>query len=832
MIMDEKRFVCIHGHFYQPPRENPWIEEIELEESAAPFPNWNARITHECYAPNAYARILDRNGKITKIMNNYEKISFNFGPTLISWLEKNAPSVYEKILEADEKSKKNNGGHGNAIAQIYNHIIMPLAKRRDKEVEIIWGIKAFEKDFKRKPEGMWLSETAVDLETVELLIDNGIKFIILSPHQAKKVRKIGSDQWIDTNTQDLDTTRCYKLNITNKKSITVFFYNKGLSADIAFPSGILKEGTKFIDRIIFSFNQDNKAPQLVNAATDGESYGHHKKFAEMALAYALENIEGRKLAKIINYAYFLELFPPEYEVEIIENTSWSDSQGVERWKSDLGDSILKKPGWNQKWRTPLRDAMNFLKEKADELFEKEITNYLYDPWDSRNDYINVILDRTDEQRKKFLSIHQKRVLNAEEIHKVFSLLELQRNSLLMFTSCGWFFDDMGIETKQIIKYAIRVIQIAKEFDWNLENEYKGILKSARCNIAPYKTGDILFDEVKNRHLVNLEKAVSNYALLSTMFPIEKKCDMYVYKMNIHDKINLDFGYTNFVIGYLEIFSNLTCHFEKTMFVGIKFEKDFLAAAKLIKTYDEYEKNKKILIDIFETNSITELIRSVDRIFEDQIFGITDLFFKERKRVLNELITSNFIFLDTEFNQFYKSNLKFMRYLKNISVEIPDKFKLVLNYVLNQDLTQQFDEFIREKNYENLKKTLKEAEYWGIKLNTTRLDEEITTSIIDLLKTTKKISLKDPRAVDYLEKIEEALNFALNYKLNITYWEIQNEFINIIENNIELLKEIKRMKRSEIDFKFIQILSLINTIGTNLNLDIDVIMRNIIGSKMI
>ncbi|NVM02561.1 MAG: DUF3536 domain-containing protein [Candidatus Helarchaeota archaeon] len=832
MTIDENRFVCIHGHFYQPPRENPWIEEIELEDSAAPFPNWNERITYECYAPNAYARILDKDGKITKIKNNYEKISFNFGPTLLDWLEKKVPSVYKKILEADENSKKFNGGHGNAIAQIYNHIIMPLALKRDKETEIIWGIKSFERDFKRKPEGMWLSETAVDLETIELLIEHGIKFIILSPHQASKIRKIGTKDWIDIDIKSLDTTRCYKLNISNNKSISVFFYNKGLSSEIAF-NGILKEGVYFIDRIIYSFDPSKNTPQLVNAATDGESYGHHKKFAEMALAYALEHIESRKLATIINYGYFLELFPPEFEVEIVENTSWSDSQGVERWRSDLGDSISEKPDWNQKWRTPLRDAMNFLKDKADKLYVQEISKYLQDPWAARNDYIDVIINRTEEQRKKFLSIYKKKkTLNEKEVHKIISLMEMQRNSLLMFTSCGWFFDDMGIEAKQILKYAIRVIQIAKEFDWDLEQEYKNIMNEAKSNIPPYKTGDIIFDEVKYEHIVNFEKAISNYALLSTMVPMEKKCELYVYKLHNLDHVRLEFGYAICVIGYLEIFSNLTCHFEKSMFIGIKLERDFLGGAKLIQDFDDYERDKKTLANIFERESMTELIRAVDHIFKDQIFGITDLFFKERKQVLNELITSNFIFLDTEFNQFYNTNLKFMRYLKNISVQIPDKFKLVLEYVLNQDLTQQFDTFLKEKNYENLKKTLQEGEYWGVKLDTTRFDKEITRTIINLLNTILKSSLKNPNAITLLEQIEEALDFAVKYKLDIIMWEIQNEFIHIIEDNIELLKEIKRMKRSEIDFKFVQVLSLINTIGTNLNLDIEIIMRTIIGSKMI
>ncbi|MFH1486971.1 MAG: glycoside hydrolase, partial [Chloroflexota bacterium] len=324
-----ERFICIHGHFYQPPRENPWLEAIELQDSAHPFHDWNERINAECYAPNTASRILDAEGRIRKIANNYANISFNFGPTLLSWLEGKAPETYHAILAADRESQGAFSGHGSALAQVYNHIIMPLANRRDKHTQALWGIKDFEHRFGRSPEGMWLPETAVDLESMDVLAELGIRFTVLAPQQAGRVRPIGGRGWADVNGGRIDTTMAYQLLLPSGRKMNLFFYNGPVSHAVAF-EGILANGEQFAQRIIGGFSGAQQSAPLVHIATDGETYGHHHKFGDMALSYALDRIKTGNLARITNYGEYLEKHPPTHQVEIIENTSWSCAHDVER----------------------------------------------------------------------------------------------------------------------------------------------------------------------------------------------------------------------------------------------------------------------------------------------------------------------------------------------------------------------------------------------------------------------------------------------------------------------------------------------------------------------
>ncbi|HEX5607858.1 MAG TPA: glycoside hydrolase, partial [Candidatus Binatia bacterium] len=317
-----KRFICIHGHFYQPPRENPWLEAVELQDSAAPYHDWNARITAECYASNSVSRILDEQNRIRKLVNNYAKMSFNFGPTLLSWLAEKSPAVYDAILAADRESVKKFSGHGSAIAQPYNHMIMPLANRRDRITQIAWGIRDFETRFQRRPEGMWLPETAVDLETLELLADFGVRFTILAPHQAARTRRIGQSEWRELEDRGIDTNRAYRQRLPSGKSLALFFYHGPIARAVAF-EGLLSHGERFIQRLYGAFSAQDEQEQLVHIATDGESYGHHHRFGDMALAYALDRIEADSQTALTNYGEFLARHPPNDEVEIVEKSSWS-----------------------------------------------------------------------------------------------------------------------------------------------------------------------------------------------------------------------------------------------------------------------------------------------------------------------------------------------------------------------------------------------------------------------------------------------------------------------------------------------------------------------------
>src|SRR4051794_22160346 len=428
------RYICIHGHFYQPPRENPWLEAVETQDSAAPYHDWNERITAECYGPNTSSRILDARERIVKIVNNYAAISFNFGPTLLSWLEQAQPETYAAILDADRLSKERFGRHGSAIAQAYNHMILPLANVRDQRTQVRWGIRDFEKRFKRPPEGMWLPETAVDVASLEALAAEGIAFTILEPQQARRWRAIGDDDWTEQKGA-IDPRMPYRCNLPSGRSIALFFYDGPISRAVAFEN-LLARGENLAHRLLGAFSDARTHPQLVNIATDGETYGHHHRFGDMALAYALEYVNERKLVRIANYGYFLAENPPEHEVQIVENTAWSCSHGVGRWERNCGCNTGGETGWNQQWREPLRESLNWLRDECIGIFETVGAKLLRDPWAARDAYIGILLDRSDENLDAFIARHG---VEGAAVTPMLEALEMQRNAMLMFTSCGWFF---------------------------------------------------------------------------------------------------------------------------------------------------------------------------------------------------------------------------------------------------------------------------------------------------------------------------------------------------------------------------------------------------------
>ena len=488
------KYVCVHGHFYQPPRENPSLEAIELQDSAYPYHDWNERVTAECYAPNAISRLLDDQQRIVKLVNNYSQMSFNFGPTLLLWMEQNAPTLLESIREADKQSQQQFGGHGSAMAQVYNHMILPLAHPRDKETQVIWGIRDFVARFGRQPEGMWLPETAVDIPSLEALAAQGVRFTILAPRQAKRVRRFGSRNWKNVSGDRIDPSRAYQVRLPSKKTIAVFFYDGPISQAVAF-EGLLSDGKRFADRLLSGFSDQRTWPQLSHIATDGESYGHHHHFGEMALTYALNNIESGDVAKLTNYGQFLEMHPPDHWVEIVENTSWSCVHGVERWRSNCGCNSGGHPEWNQEWRTPLRNALDWLRDTLAPVFEKEAAALLREPWAARNDYVDVVLNRADENVAGFLGKHAIRELNREEQIRALKMLEMQRQAMLMYTSCGWFFDELsGLETVQVVHYAGRAIQLARETTGaeQLEAQFCEKLREAQSNLREYGNGEEIY----------------------------------------------------------------------------------------------------------------------------------------------------------------------------------------------------------------------------------------------------------------------------------------------------------------------------------------------------
>lgn len=553
-----ERCLCIHGHFYQPPRENPWLEAVEFQESASPWHDWNERITAECYAPNAASKILDASGRTVKTVNNYSKISFNFGPTLLSWLEENSPKVYRTILNADRESEKQFSGHGSALAQVYNHMILPLANRRDKYTQVFWGIRDFEYRFGRKPEGMWLPETAVDVETLEILAELGIRFTLLAPHQAVRVKERSSREWRALSKVDIDSSMPYALHLPSGRSLSVFFYDEPISNAIAF-QGILSSGEQFAHKLLSAFSGSQKHAQLVHVATDGETYGHHHRFGDMALAYALHHIETHKLARLTNYGEFLEKYPPSHEVEIADNTSWSCPHGIERWRSDCGCKTGAHPEWNQKWRGALRDALDELRDAVTEPYEEKAGRFLKDPWAARNEYITVILDRSDQNIHSFFNRQAAGALDDSEKPEVLKLMELQRNAMLMHTSCGWFFDDIsGIEGVQILRYAGRVLELAKDlFGKDLEERFLESLGRAKSNIAEQGDGRHVFRRLVKPDETGFVRVAAHYALSSFFKPHADSEKMYRYSLTRLAEQTFSNAKWKFIVGMVRVSSDIT-----------------------------------------------------------------------------------------------------------------------------------------------------------------------------------------------------------------------------------------------------------------------------------
>jgi len=485
------RFVCIHGHFYQPPRENPWTRHVEREPSAAPFHDWNERIASECYGPNSASPLLDDQGRISEVVNNYARMSFDFGPTLLRWLESHYSELYDRILEADRESAATFSGHGSAIAQVYSHMILPLASPADRRTQARWGAEDFERRYGRYPEGMWLPETAVDTDSLEALAEADIKFTILSPKQAGAVRKAGDKTWTDVTGGRVDTRQAYTVALPSGRTISVFFYDDGLSNRIAF-GDLLSSGTGLSRALLGGFS-NRDGPQLVNVASDGETYGHHHRNGHLALTRSLSEIEKSGTSALANYALFLSLSPPDQEVRILEPTSWSCPHGVERWRSNCGCGSEIRPGYNQEWRVPLRLSLDWLRDRVEEVYSKEGKALFVDKLAARDGFGSSGIGN-GEREQEYLSNQLKKGLPWRGKGRALKLMYMVECSALMFSSCGWFWEDITRpETRQVLRFASRAMEIAKELSGTeLEPEFSRRLGVAVPNDHGFDSGPNLY----------------------------------------------------------------------------------------------------------------------------------------------------------------------------------------------------------------------------------------------------------------------------------------------------------------------------------------------------
>jgi alpha-amylase/alpha-mannosidase (GH57 family) len=778
-----ERYVCIHGHFYQPPRENPWLEAVEIQDSAHPYHDWNERVNAECYAPNSASRILDGNGRVMDIVSIYARISFNFGPTLLSWMETHAPEIYRAILLADEQSREWRSGHGNAIAQVYNHMIMPLACERDKRTQVLWGIRDFERRFRRFPEGMWLAETAVDLETLDILAEAGIRFTILAPHQAGKVMEIGTKKkWRDVSGAGIDPSRAYLCRLPSGREISLFFYDGPISRAVAFEK-LLNRGEDFAHRLLSGFSEHRKWPQLLHIATDGETYGHHHKYGDMALAYSLSYIEKNGLARITNYGEYLELHPPTHEVKIVENSSWSCCHGIERWRSNCGCNSGGNGGWNQKWRAPLRSALDNLRDRLSVGFERKAALHLRDPWLARDDYITVILDRCPETVDDFLDRHSLRTLADVDRTRVLSLLEMQRHAMLMYTSCGWFFDEIsGIETVQIIQYAGRAIQLAEGLlSGKIEAPFLKRLSSARSNVPDHENGKRIYERFVKPAMIDLVRVAAHYAVSSVFEDYIDETGIFSYRVAREEFLVERSGHTVLAIGKILVRSSITMESELISFSVLYFgNHSVCGGVRPFLGDDAYEAMKVEITGSFVEGEVAEIVRLMDRHFGMHNYSIRDLFRDEQRKIMELIIDKTLTGFDRQYMELYGESRGLMGFLRDTGMPMPEKFITTAEIALNLELRRAFS--MEEVDLESAERTVREVRRWNLQLDSIDLEFCVRRKIERMMEALRE----NPGNCRLLARLVGIIDFVAVIPLDLNYWKAQNIWFEMLKTDYPCL----------------------------------------------
>jgi alpha-amylase/alpha-mannosidase (GH57 family) len=677
-------YVTVHSHFYQPSRENPYLDAVEREPSAFPCHDWNERIHSECYRPNAFARILNDQGEVLGIVNNFEYLSFNVGPTLMSWMERYDAEVYQRILEADRRSCERLRGHGNAIAQVYNHIIMPLAKERDKYTQIRWGKAEFRSHFGRDPEGMWLAETAVDYPTLEALAAEGIRFIILAPSQAQRCRPIptpgNSDpKWIDVGWGQINPTQPYRFFIPGgnpgRDYIDIFFYDGPISADIGF-NDILRSSQYFANRIGQAVRANLGKSQLISLATDGETFGHHKKGGEKALAFALMRELPARGWTVTNFAHYLSISPPTWEVELKPVTAWSCSHGVDRWQDDCGCG--GGGGRHQKWRRPLRNTLDWLRDRLAEVYEETGRKFFTDPWRARDSYIDVIRDRSPASLQRFLTQEQNHKLDATEKVDALRLLEIQRHALLMYTSCGWFFDEVSRpEGVQLLRYAAHAMRLAGDVTGiQLEESFLERLETVPSNVGVFQHGAEIYRQLVLPSRINLNQVAAHYAMSSLFTPYASEERLYCYVIERLDYELRRMGAQNLAVGEVRLTSEVTQEFAHLVFMALHLGGwDLRCWIQPFPGGGVYHQTKKGLFEALNQGSASQTVLALNRMVGDQCYGLQSLLAEERHRILRLLSQETLNGFDHLYTQLYRDSCGVLAAFHRDRLEGPQELQL-------------------------------------------------------------------------------------------------------------------------------------------------------------
>jgi alpha-amylase/alpha-mannosidase (GH57 family) len=763
------RYICIHGHFYQPPRENPWLSAVEIEDSAAPFHDWNERITR--------ARLLDHDGQIIELMNNYAWMSFNFGPTLLQWMAAHAPEVHQGIIEADLLSQMRRKGHGNALAQVFNHVIMPLASRHDKVTQVAWGIADFRHRFGRHPEGMWLAETAVDIESLEVLAEAGIAFTILAPRQAKRWRKLRTTDWQELPGA-VDPSRAYLCRLPSGRSIVLFFLDAVVSHQVAFER-LLDDGERFLECLSRGFDDRRNHAQLMHIATDGESYGHHHAHGDMALAYLLRRLAADPEVRLTNYGEFLELHPPDYEVEIHENSSWSCVHGIERWRSDCG--CRTRPDWDQRWRGPLRVALDTLKAQLDVIFVSRGSASFADPWAARNAYISVLLgdDREDAMRA-FIDRHALPDLDKTEVVAGLRLLEMQTDALLMFTSCGWFHDELsGIETVQCLQYAARAIYLAQQFGHNLEEEFVADLRAAPSNVVKFGDGGGVWDHLVRPGVVDLERVLAHHAISLIYHAADEDPRQRVYSFDLEtlEKEVRSRGRGHLAFGRLRARSRRTWHEAEARFVVIHYGGlDFhvVLATEPDPVACDFETLKPRLLNAYRTGSLADITSLVATEFRGRSHRLDDLFRDEQRRIINIVLHDRFSEYRRTLEHLAIHDEEALSRLADLSYPIPKALRAAASTYLDTHLADEVSRLTRGdiESLDRLDDLCTRGRAWGYQPEPGALEKILAESLtlcLEKIRTNGELPEMAARAQRILEAASR-----LGIKPDL--WNVQNRFL--------------------------------------------------------
>ncbi len=797
-------YVTVHGHFYQPPRENPYLDAIERQPSAAPFHDWNERIHHECYRPNAFARVLNDRGELVGIVNNYEYLSFNIGPTLMSWLERYDVEVYQRILEADRKSCDRLNGHGNAIAQVYNHIILPLANKRDKYTQIRWGKEDFRSRFGRDPEGMWLAETAVDYATLEALVAEGMRFIILAPSQAQRCRLMSTEdqpvtEWQEVGGSQIDATRPYRCFLPGgnprRDFIDIFFYDGPISRDMGF-SDVLYNSHHLAGRIGQAVRGDHRPAQLISVATDGETFGHHKGGTEKTLAYAFLKEFPHRDWTVTNFAHYLSLNPPSWEVELKPVTAWSCAHGVDRWQDDCGCGG-EGGGWHQKWRRPLRNALDWLRDQLIKVYDESGRQFFRDPWATRDEYIQVVRDRSPANVSRFLSRHQSHKLTAAQQVDALRLLEMQRHALLMYTSCGWFFEELSRpEGTQILRYAARALELAGDVaGLQLELGLIKRLTQAPSNVDFFKHGGEVYRHLVVTAQISFRQLAAQYAITSLFGSHKDACSqsdgliplsclirhpsyrrVYCYMANQLDYQLQRLGPLTLAVGQLRLVSEITWETEHLVFAVLHLGgSDFHCCIQPFAGRRDYSKKKEQLFGALQQASASYTISAMNQLFGDHSFSLQNLFAEERHRIMRLLSQETLTRLDQLYTQVYRDNYGVLMAFHRDELSVPQELQVAAEIALGhrylslvRSLLEEIDEPQLSLNHlTELEGIATEAKHLHCQLNIPEakqtLEQLILQSLWQLLHDSNLVTISaDIQRLERLIEVGRCLN--LNFSL--------------------------------------------------------------------